>query len=301
MLTDARRLQFLLAVARHGGVLAAADALRVTPSAVSQQISKLETEEKVRVLDRGPRGVSLTSAGRVLAEAAESIERELIEARRRIHEIEGEISGRVVIGAFQTVITGILAPMMAELQRELPGVEVIIREAPSSRLPGVLRSGEADLVVLDRDLETDQAAPRYTREVPLLDEPWRLVVPREALSDQAVPDLDRLSWLGIDPEGASAQAFARVSASLKLAPHTAHSYSDFSSALSLVAAGQGVALLPALALERELPDGIEVIDLPGLGSRRLVIRHRQSRREPSSATVAVIEAIMERTGQLSLA
>ncbi|GAB3530929.1 LysR family transcriptional regulator [Arthrobacter tecti] len=301
MPTDARRLEFLLAVARQGGILAAAESLHVTPSAVSQQISKLESEEKVRLLDRGPRGVTLTRAGRVLAEAAENIERELIEARRRVMEIEGEVSGTVVIGAFQTVITGVLAPMLAAFQRDLPGVDVVISETPSSKLPGVLRSGDADVVILERDLDADHPAPRYTREVPLLDEPWRLIVPRDALSDQTVPDLDRLSWLGIDPDGASAQAFARVSANLKLTPRTAHSYSDFSSALSLVAAGQGVALLPALALERDLPDGIEIIDLPGLGSRRLVLRHRQSKREPSTAALAVIEAIVHKAGQLSLA
>src|SRR5690554_2897605 len=59
MAIDPRRLAFLLAVHRSGGVLAAADMLKVTPSAVSQQIARLEAEEGVQVLDRGPRGVTL--------------------------------------------------------------------------------------------------------------------------------------------------------------------------------------------------------------------------------------------------
>ena len=100
MATDPRRLGFLLAVHRGGGILAAADLLHVTPSAVSQQIQRLEAEEGVVVLDRGPRGVTLTPAGRVLAETAERIETELVEARKALAALGDEVSGRVAVGSF---------------------------------------------------------------------------------------------------------------------------------------------------------------------------------------------------------
>ena len=70
MILDPRRLRFLLAVARYGGVLAAADELDVTASAVSQQLSKLEQETGRSLLQRTPTGSVLTPAGLALAEAA---------------------------------------------------------------------------------------------------------------------------------------------------------------------------------------------------------------------------------------
>jgi molybdate transport repressor ModE-like protein len=79
MLIDPRRLRFLLAVARSGGVLAAADDLDVTPSAVSQQLAKLESEIGRSLVRRTPTGTVLTDAGRLLVEAAEDIERMLRE------------------------------------------------------------------------------------------------------------------------------------------------------------------------------------------------------------------------------
>ena len=63
---DPRRLSVLLNVHRSGGVLAAADVARVTPSAISQQIARLEEETGITVLDRQPGGAVLTSAGRIL-------------------------------------------------------------------------------------------------------------------------------------------------------------------------------------------------------------------------------------------
>ena len=81
---SAHRIAVLLAVHRAGGVVAAADLLRLSPSAVSQQVRLLEKEAGVRVLDRTPTGAVLTESGRVLAETAERIESELATARREL-------------------------------------------------------------------------------------------------------------------------------------------------------------------------------------------------------------------------
>ena len=82
MTVDPRRLRFLLAVARYGGVLAGADELGVTASAVSQQIARLEAETGHALLKRTPSGSVLTPAGLALAEAGEDIERALAVAAR---------------------------------------------------------------------------------------------------------------------------------------------------------------------------------------------------------------------------
>ncbi|MFF3063594.1 LysR family transcriptional regulator [Oerskovia sp. NPDC057915] len=300
MATDPRRLGFLLAVHRSGGVLAAADLLHVTPSAVSQQIARLEAEEKVQVLDRGPRGVTLTPAGRILAEAAERIESEMVEARKAIVAMSEEMTGTVSVGSFQTAIRAVVGPTFATLESRYPGVELDVQELEPAEALRLLRSGDLDVVLLERDEDADSPAPRGMREVPLLDEPWRVVVPATFPTPARLDDVRDAVWLGPEPTTAAARALRRLSRTLGTTLRTRHSYYDFDVALALVAAGQGVAMLPALAVQGEMPDGVTVVPLPGLGSRRLVARHRATRHEPRPVVNAVIDEMVAAAAAIEL-
>ncbi|QZN84660.1 LysR family transcriptional regulator [Cellulomonas sp. C5510] len=299
MPTDPRRLAVLLAVHRAGGVLAAADLLHVTPSAVSQQIARLEAEEGVPVLDRGPRGATLTAAGRILAEAAERIESELVEARKSLAALGGELSGRVTVAGFQTAIRAVVAPTFAVVAERHPGIELVVEERDPAESMRRLREGDADVVLLERDEDADTHVPRGQRDVVLLEEPWRLVLPGSVATPTQLSDLAGVTWLAAERNTAAARAMGRVTATLGTAT-VRHVYYDFDVALALVAAGQGVGLLPALALQGELPDGVTVATVPGLGSRRLVARHRATRREPGPAVVAVIEELLAVASGLDL-
>lgn len=301
MSTDARRLAVLLAVHRAGGVHAAADVLHVTPSAVSQQIARLESEEGVQVLDRGPRGVTLTPAGRVFAESAERIEAELVEARKAIATLAGEVSGRVVIAAFRTAIRAVVGPASTVVSERHPGVELVIEEREPAVALRRLREGDADIVLLERDEDADATVPRGVRDTVLLEEPWRLVVPAAVATPTQLDDLRDALWVGAEPGTAADRALNRVATLLGERVRTRHQYYDFDVALSLVAAGQGVAMLPALALQGEIPQGISVVTVPGLGSRRLVARHRATRREPGPAVAAVLDVLLGTAGALELA
>ncbi|KRC39980.1 LysR family transcriptional regulator [Oerskovia enterophila] len=292
MATDPRRLGFLLAVHRAGGVLAAADLLHVTPSAVSQQIARLEAEEGIQVLDRGPRGVTLTPAGRILADAAERIEAEMVEARKAIVAMSEEMTGTVTVGSFQTAIRAVVGPTFASLESRYPGVELDVQEVEPADALRLLRTGDLDVVLLERDEDADSPAPRGMREVPLLDEPWRVVVPATFPTPARLDDVRDAVWLGPEPTTAAARALRRLSRTLGTTLRTRHSYYDFDVALALVAAGQGVAMLPALAVQGEMPDGVTVVPLPGLGSRRLVARHRATRHEPRPVVNAVIDEMV---------
>lgn len=301
MPTDPRRLGFLLAVHRAGGVLAAADLLRVTPSAVSQQIARLEAEEGVAVLDRGPRGVTLTPAGRVLADAAERIEAELVEARKALAAMGEELTGRVVVGSFQSAIRAVLAPVLGLLAERHPGVEVDVQEREPAELLRMLRGGDLDVVLLEHDAEAVVPAPRGTRDVLLLDEPWLLVVPSSRPAPERLEDVLDAVWVGAEPDTAADRALRRLSRAAGRPLETRHSYYDFDVALALVAAGQGVAMLPALALQGGVPDGVTVTRPLGLGTRRLVARHRATRHEPGPVVRAVVDEMVAVAAGLDLA
>jgi DNA-binding transcriptional LysR family regulator len=301
MATDPRRLAFLLAVHRAGGVLAAADLLHVTASAVSQQIARLEAEEGYAVLDRGPRGVTLTPAGRVLADAAERIEAELLEARQAVANLGEEVSGTVTIGAFQSAIRAVVAPLLGDLAEQHPGVTIEVREHEPADALRMLRAGDLDMVMIERDVDVDAPAPRGMHDVPLLDEPWLLVVPTSIPTPERLDDVRDLPWIGAETGTAAELALRRLGRTLGTRLAVRHSFFDFDTALALVAAGQGVAMLPALAVRRsEPPEGAEVIALPGLGSRRIVVRHRATRHEPGPAVRSVVDAMVEVARDLEL-
>jgi len=302
MPTDPRRLSFLLAVHRAGGVLAAADLLKVTPSAVSQQIARLEAEEGYPVMGRGPRGVTLTAAGRVLADAAERIEAELVEARQAIAALGDGVSGRVAIGSFQTAIRAVVAPALGVLADRYPGVTLDIREAEPAESPRRLRTGELDIVVLERDSEMKNPAPRGSHDVMLIDEPWRLVIPAGMAPPEHIEDLARLTFVASEAGTAADRALQRLARTLGSTIATRHSAYDFDTTLVLVAAGQGVSLLPALALDfKGRNDTLRVVRLPGLGERQVFVRHRASRHEPGPAVRAVVEVMTEVAAEIELA
>ena len=298
---DPRRLRFLLAVARTGGVLAAADELRVTASAVSQQLARLEQETGRTLLQRTPTGSVLTPAGLALAETAEDIERALTLARERLERDESDVSGTVRLGGFQSIFAAVVAPALGSWRTRYPGLRFEIVESEQDELMRALRSGAADAVFIELDAVGSHSAPRGTVDVPLLDEPWKLVVPPGTLFATDVVDLGRLSlpWLGVDPSAASASAIARVRRFLGADGATSHTYYSTEVALGLVAAGEGVTLIPALALETRDVSDVEALDVPGLGMRRIVLRHLSRARGPSSLVETTTALVREAAAAFS--
>jgi molybdate transport repressor ModE-like protein len=291
---DPRRLRVLLAIARTGGVLAAADELEISPSAVSQQLTKLEDETGHALVVRTPKGSVLTPAGLAIAEAGEEIERALSVARARI-EGGATVAGVVRVGAFTSFIRTVVIPRLPEWRTQYPQLQIRIVEDDFPAMMRLLRQRQLDAVVVEHDSTT--ADPRLLSagmtEEPLLDEPWKLVVPSGALLTTENIDLARLPlpWLGVEPTAANASVLGRLRQSTGAQMDTAHQYQETLTALALVAAGEGIAILPTLALSGVNHDGVDVLDVPGLGTRRIVLR-RFDRRRSTSAPVDTVARLL---------
>jgi molybdate transport repressor ModE-like protein len=289
MQLDPRRLRYLLAVARAGGVLAGADELAVTPSAVSQQLARLEQEVGRPLVRRTATGTVLTEAGHALAEAAEEIERTLAEARAKLAASDSDPAGTVRIGGFQSFLAVVLAPELPRWRERFPRLHFEVLDADQDDLLRKLRGGELDAVVLELDAEEpSRALPARVTETPLLDEPWKVVVPAGTITGADSVDLQRLGlpWVGVDPTAAGAQALRRVRRASGSAAPTVHAYSQIQTALALVAAGEGAALLPSLALRGVPHPGVEILNVPGLGYRRIVLRRHEGRGVPKIVDLA---------------
>ena len=296
---DPRRLRVLLAVARTGGVLAAADELGITASAVSQQLSKLEDETGHAMVVRTPKGSVLTPAGLAVAEAGEEIERALNVARARI-EGGAKIAGIVRVGGFTSFVRTVVIPRLPEWRSQYPQLQIRIVEDDFPALMRLLRQRELDAVVVELDSTTaeQRSLSAGMTEEPLLDEPWKLVVPAGALLTTENIDLARLPipWLGVDPIAANSAVLGRLRQSTGAQMETVHQYQETLTALALVAAGEGIAIVPTLALSGVAHDGVDVLDVPGLGTRRIVLRRFDRRRSPSTPVDTVARLLRESAG-----
>jgi len=291
---DPRRLLVLLAVARTGGVLAAADELRITPSAVSQQLSKLEHEAGQALLLRTPKGSVLTPAGLAMAEAGEEIERALNVARARMQS-EVNIAGVVRVGGFTSFMRTVVIPRLPEWRSQYPQLQIQIVEDSFPALMRMLRQRQLDAVVIEQDSTAAEQRPMVAGMVqePLLDEPWKLVVPAGSLLGSDNIDLSRLHlpWLGVEPSAANTAVLGRLRHSTGTRIETVHQYQDTLTALALVAAGEGVAIVPTLALTGAVHDQVDILDIPGLGTRHIALR-RFDRRKAASLPVDTVARLL---------
>ena len=232
----------------------------------------------------------------------DSIESELATARRELALVDGDVpAGIVRIGSFATAIRALLLPLLLALEESMPGIEVIIEEVEERAALAQLRQGALDLALLERDSHTLPAPPRAMNDVPLLDESWLVVVPPGRAVPSTLADLASATWIDQDPSSAGAFALARLSRRLGAPLTVRHVVHDDDVVLAMVGQGLGYALLPELAVHSgAVPDGVVVSSPPGLGTRQLVVRHRVTRTEPTSAVRAVLEALLARAQALEL-
>src|SRR5919107_6338127 len=145
---DVRRLRVLREVAACGSFSAAAESLAYTQSAVSQQIAALERECATKLLERGPRGVRLTDAGRALVQHADAILARIADAEEELAAIAGLRGGRLRIATFQSAGATLVPRALGEFHRRHPDVELSASTAEVQQAHEWLRSGEIDVAIV---------------------------------------------------------------------------------------------------------------------------------------------------------
>jgi len=147
------------AVAEAGSVTGAAERLHVSQPAVSKQIGELEGVLGLRLLDRLPRGVRLTDAGRLLAEYARRLNALEGEAARAIDEFRGLRRGRLAVGASTTIAAYLLPQVFGEFHRQYPDIELQLeiantRDIQRCLTDGVIEVGMTEGIIEEQDLDS---------------------------------------------------------------------------------------------------------------------------------------------------
>lgn len=286
---DLGRLRALHAVASYGTVLAAGAALHCTPSAVSQQLAKLERETGATLVERDGRRLRLTEAGRVLAEHAGRVLAAVDEAEAALAAQRDTVTGRLTVAAFATACRALLPYALHRLAAEHPGLRTgLIEGNPHDGLAG-LRRGHVDLAVLD---DWPEVALRYPPEIAYTElglDVADLVVPQGHRLAGGRPvrlaDIRDEPWIAAPPGAICHEWLLRVLPGVR----PDFLVGEFETQLTLVAAGLGVAMLPRLA-RPTLPAGVCVVPVRPEPTRRVVVAWRRAA-AARPAIAAAVEAL----------
>lgn len=283
---DVNRLRVLVEVAHAASIAEAARRLAFTPSALSQQIAKLEAELGARLLERRPTGVTLTPVGQVLVDHGERVLGELRQARAAVEAALGNQPQRLALGTFATAGQVLVPAALAALQRRHPHAELSLLDLEPPDGYGLVAAGDLDALITHRYPGVPPTPhPGLDRQL-LLSDPLVLALPGgHALAD-APPGgirLDRLggeTWISGAPGIPNRVCLETLAGQAGIAPHVAYESADYHVILALVGAGLGIALVPQSVLAGGAHPGLAVHHLRDLASARAVsILHR--RRPPA--------------------
>jgi DNA-binding transcriptional LysR family regulator len=296
---DVKRLRILRAVAEHGSFKDAAEALSYSQPRISQQIAALERETGTTLLDRGPRGVRLTDAGRALVQHSDAILARVAAAEAELEAIAGLRGGRVRLASFPTAGAALVPPAIAMFSRRHPAVELSLIEAePEDALPR-LKEGELDVaLVFEYDPVPGSAYEQSYDGLDLkllLEDPMYVALPREhRLAGRARVRLEDLAtdvWAQGDRQGMCGAMQISACNAAGFEPRITFGSGDYNVVQGLVAAGVAISLLPEMALHNCRDDiVVRPLERPPL---RRVMAATLTGAYRSPATVAMLEVLEE--------
>lgn len=248
-------IEVFLAAAEEGAISAAARRLGVSPSAVSQQLSSLETALGTVLMDRSARPMSMTPAGTMFRRHAQVILNAEAEARAEL--ALSDLSGLTTLrlGMIEDLDAEVTPQLLAELATELKGCRFFLETGASHHLLEQLSNRALDMVVAaDAALDT----PEGWREVhPLLAEPFLAVAPKGG-------DLTSLPLIQYTTRHLMGRQIAAHLARQNLRIGARFELDSYTPILAMVAAGAGWTILTPLALHHaaRFRDAVDLRPMP---------------------------------------
>lgn len=287
---DVHRLALLRELAERGTVGAVADAMKVTPSAVSQQLKVLEREAGYTLVEPAGRGVALTAAGRSLVQTATEIAVAIERAEGRWREYMSRPAGTVRIATFPTG-GEMLLPGLLSRMADSPEVELICSDEDSVMIDFGDLTPDYDIVIADSPTTAASWHDRGLQVVPLMSEPLDVALPeghplahKASLSPR---DVVGETWIGVPHDYPFDRVLSQVVAATGEPVRIAQRINDNGIVEALVAGGHGIAILPRFTT-REHGNGLVTRPLMGIRAKReIAALLRPDRFERPSVRVVV--------------
>lgn len=256
---ELKHLRYLVEVVRQGSFSRAAATLFATQPTISKAISQLESSFGARLLERGRRGVRLTSEGEVVYRRAQAMLAERDGMQNDLDELRGLRRGELRLGLPPMGSNVLFAPLFARFRQSHPHIDIRLVEQGSKRLEDALLSGEIELAasLLPVSEAFEWESVHDESMVALLPRDHALTQkPQLALEDlRDEPQVLFESGFALDAiisDACVRRGFMPIEAARTSQP-------DF--ALALVAAGLGVALLPQLVADQHASDAVRIVPL----------------------------------------
>lgn len=295
MALDVGRLRVLVEVARAGSIAAAARRLSYTPSAVSQQLSKLESELGARLAERSGAGIRLTEVGAVLVRHSERVLGELWEAETAAAAAVSAEQRRIAIGTFTTAGAALVPAALAALRERHPQVQLSLLDLEPPDGYGLVTSGDLDMLITHRYPGVASVPAQGLARRPLLADTLRIVLPAAhplaatATGKLKLADLNTEHWISGSHGAPNRVCLDTLAARAGFTPQISYETADYGLTLALVRVGLGISLVPAMVLNDE--PGIHILDAADrYPARQISIVHRK---QPTALVAELINLLRQ--------
>ena len=296
---DLFQLETFLAVAEEGSFSRAAARLHRTQPAVSQAIAKLESEIGEVLLDRSSRDGTLTDAGEVLRDYALKLLNLRTEASSALTELRALHRGRLNIAANEYTCLYLL-PLLDEFRRQNPHIKLAVQRALASRIPDEILMHSVEIGVLSFRPEDAQvqSVVVYRDELSLVVNPRHPLARHTEVSIRQLGSKNFIAHNIPSPQRQKViQTFRRHKTPLQMGVELP----SLEAIKRFVEMGNGVALVPALTVEKELASGalvkVRIKELQIERKLRLVYRRQASLSHAAVAFLKVVQAYAEAHGE----
>lgn len=276
---DVRKLRLLAALQRLGTIAAVAEEVHLSAPGVSMQLSALEKEMGLRLTQRQGRGVVLTAAGHALAAHGRDILDRLSLAELELESLRAGRIGQYTVTAFPSAARTIVSDASRRVLADGgPALELRITTLEPDFAIEALASGAADLAIIHSYSNVPRELPSRLDSRPLGSEPVWLAAPAADRDDHVagtvrLEDYESSTWIAPTADVTCFTMMERACGLAGFQPRIVAEAMDFAVQLELVAAGVGVALVPALTVA-QLPPGVELLDLAAPVRRSLHLAAR---------------------------
>jgi DNA-binding transcriptional LysR family regulator len=282
-------------VSTFGSVTGAAAALHLTPSAISQQLAKLQRDVGQRLVEPYGRGVRLTPAGSLLARRAHAILAEVENAESELDRQRNDVIGDLEIAGFATAARAILPQTVARLRKDHEQLRLRVSERQPDEAIRLVVAGHLDIALVNDWMNAPLVLPEGLERLLIMNDAVDLAVPAEhPLAQRASVELTELSaepWITW-PHGAICHEW--LTQTLRqhgLTPEVTHTAEEHQTQLAMVAAGLGIAVMPRLG--RGSIEGVSIVSLKPAFSRQIyaIWRTLASERPAIGVTVSAISEV----------